>query len=224
MTQETNRGNSKKSPLVLAIAVVLVLGVFLAASGFTFAATQETHDAFCASCHTQPESTFYQRSTGAQPVDLASLHKFQKGRCIDCHSGEGLSGRVSAELMGANNAFKWYTGTAIQPAVQIYPIGDQNCLKCHQDVTQPNFTPKEQITVPGRGGFEGGGREGRNNHWHTLLARWQSTSPTTAGTCISCHSGHNTGGTAQTGYMNSTIVQAQCEACHQVLRREGEGG
>ena len=38
---------------------ILALGIFLAAGGFTFAASQETHDSFCASCHTQPESTFF---------------------------------------------------------------------------------------------------------------------------------------------------------------------
>ena len=223
MAQRPKSSYKKKSPLISILAWVFVLGVVLAASGFTFAATQEIHDAFCSSCHSQPESTFYQRSTGTQAVDLASFHTPQKGLCIDCHSGQGVLERMSAELMGARNALKWYTGTAVQPAVQTVPIGDQNCLKCHQDVTQRGFTPKEQISVPGRrGGFEGGEREGRNSHWHELLARWQATTPT-AGTCVSCHSGHITDGTAQTGFMNSTTVQAECDACHQVLRREGEG-
>jgi nitrate/TMAO reductase-like tetraheme cytochrome c subunit len=62
------------------------------------------HDQFCASCHTQPESIFFQRSTGALAVDLASFHTTQKTRCIDCHSGPGLFGRMQAELLGARNA------------------------------------------------------------------------------------------------------------------------
>lgn len=222
MTQKQSPSQKKKIPIFLIFIAGLVGVVLLTAGGFGFAATQETHDSFCASCHTQPESTFFQRSTGTQPVDLASFHTPKNTRCIDCHSGVGVSGRIQAELMGASNAFKWYSGTAVQPAVLIVPIAEENCTKCHAQVTQKGFTPQEQITVPGRNNGEGE-REGRGNHWHQFLARWQTASAT-AGTCVSCHSGHSTGSTAQNGFMNAQNVQATCEACHQVLRKEGEGG
>jgi nitrate/TMAO reductase-like tetraheme cytochrome c subunit len=204
-------------PVLLGVAILLVLG---AAGGFAFAATQESHDSFCASCHTQPETTFFQNSTAAQPTDLAAFHKTKTTSCINCHSGQGILGRMQAELLGARNAFKWYSGTAIQPAVLMYPIGDQNCLKCHQNVTDRGFAPQEQITVPGlaAGGREG---EGRPNHWHAFLTRWQTATPT-AGTCVSCHSGHAAGTTAQTGFMDAQKVETTCNACHQVLRT-GEG-
>lgn len=128
---------------------------------------------------------------------------------------------MQAELLGARNSLKWYTGTAVQPAPLTVPIDDQNCVKCHQDVVQRNFNPKEQITVPGR---RGGEREGdRNNHWYELLARWQAATPN-AGTCVSCHSGHMTDGNTQNGFMNDQRVQEVCNACHQVLRKEGGGG
>jgi predicted secreted protein len=62
----------KRLLTVLAVCgALLVLGMVLTAGGFAFAATQESHDTFCASCHTQPESTFFQRATAAQPSDLA---------------------------------------------------------------------------------------------------------------------------------------------------------
>ncbi len=197
------------------------LAVLLAAGGFTFAATQETRDAFCASCHTQPESTFFQRSTAAQPSDLASFHTAQPAttRCIDCHSGVGVFGRMSAELLGARNALAWYTGTAAQPAKQTVPIQDANCLKCHQEVVQPGYVPK--TTVQGLQGRRGG-EEAGPNHWHARLAEWQASTPQ-AGTCTSCHSGHATDGTAATGFENSQTTQAVCEACHQTLRRERRG-
>jgi hypothetical protein len=82
--------------------------VIFTAGGFSFAATQETHDSFCASCHTHPESTFYQRSVGAQAVDLASAHTLKDVRCIDCHSGVGVVGRIQAEMLGAHNALAFY--------------------------------------------------------------------------------------------------------------------
>jgi hypothetical protein len=74
------------------LVVIAVLGLFLAAGGFIFAASNETHDPFCASCHTQPESTFFQRSTDAQAVDLASYHTTQKPAASTAIPGRGLSG------------------------------------------------------------------------------------------------------------------------------------
>ncbi len=217
---EPNSSSSrKKFPWITVLVGVFALGAIAAASGFAYAGSKETNDSFCASCHTQPESTYVERSTAGQAVDLASFHRPQQVRCIDCHSGKGLPGRLSAEMMGARNAVRWYTGTAIQPAVVRYPIGDQNCLKCHQNVTQRGFTPTQQITVPGAGGGEGGREgEGRNNHWHQFLARWQAAAPATAGSCVSCHTSHSTNGTAQTGFLDAATTRSTCDACHQVLR------
>jgi nitrate/TMAO reductase-like tetraheme cytochrome c subunit len=200
------------------LVVIAVLGLFLAAGGFIFAASNETHDPFCASCHTQPESTFFQRSTDAQAVDLASYHTTQKTRCIDCHSEPGIIGRMQAELLGAHNALAWYTNTAVQPAKQTVPIRDANCLKCHQEVTQQGYTPKLPVTIGG-GGREGGGEAGPN-HWHVNLARWQAAVPD-AGTCTSCHPGHATDSTAQTGFQNTLTTRTVCSACHRVLRESG---
>ena len=136
MSQSNSQNtNPKKSfPYLPVVLALLAFGVLMIAGGFTFAATQESHDSFCASCHTQPELTFYQRSTDAQPVDLASFHTTKDTRCIDCHSGAGVPGRMGAEMLGAHNALAWYSGTAVQPAKLTSPIGDENCLKCHQDL------------------------------------------------------------------------------------------
>ena len=201
-------------PVVIAAVIAVVV---LTAGGFAFAASQESHDPFCASCHTQPESTFVQRSTSAPSVDLAAYHTTQNTLCIDCHSGQGVLGRMQAELMGARNAVKWFTGTAVQPAVVNYPVGDQNCLKCHQTITSQGFTPKEPLTIPGAvaGARQ---REGRNNHWHEFLTRWQAADAN-AGTCITCHSGHATDVNVQNGFMNNQVVQATCDACHRAIRR-----
>jgi hypothetical protein len=209
--------HKRRFHLIPALLIAAVTVVLLTASGFAFAATQESHDPFCASCHTQPESTFVERSTGASPVDLASYHTTQQSLCIDCHSGQGITGRVQAELMGAGNAFRWFTGTAVQPAPMNYPISDQSCLKCHQTVTQRGFTLKEPMTVPSAAA-SGRERAGRNNHWHQFLTRWQAADPN-AGTCVTCHSGHATDVNVQNGFINSQNVQATCDACHRAIRR-----
>jgi len=217
MTRTKKPPSKKALPILPALLIALAVVVLLTASGFGFAANQETHDSFCASCHSQPESTYYQRSTAAQPVDLASYHTTQNVQCINCHSGLGVTGRLAAELLGARNAMKWYTGTAVQPAPLTVAINDENCLKCHQDVTQKNFSPKENLPGAGRGD-EGG----LNNHWHVFLARWQASDPNAA-TCVSCHPAHSTDGSSQTGYMNLQTVQDVCQACHQNLNTEGGG-
>jgi hypothetical protein len=208
--------SKKRSRIIIGLIAAVIAVVALSAGGFAFAATQETHDQFCASCHTQPESTFVARSTTAPAVDLASHHTTQNTLCIDCHSGQGVTGRISAELMGAKNAFKWFSGTAVQPAVINTPISDQACLKCHQDVTKRGYQPKTQMTVPG-------GRAGRGEagigHWHQFMTRWQTADPN-AGTCVTCHSGHATDGNAQNGFMNNQTVAATCDACHRSIRHE----
>ncbi|GAP16129.1 NapC/NirT cytochrome c family, N-terminal region [Longilinea arvoryzae] len=203
----------KSSALIPVLAGLLALGLILAIAGFGFAAAQESHDSFCASCHTQPESTYYERSTAAAGVDLASFHTGQKTRCIDCHAGSGLSGRLAAELMGAQNALRWYTKNAVQPAPLTHPIGDGNCLKCHQAVTQEGY----QLKAPALPGSQM--EEGRAGHWHQFLARWQGLDKSAA-TCVSCHAGHATGSTADNGFMDIQSVQSVCEACHRVA---GEG-
>ena len=196
---------------------VVAVGIFLAAGGMVYAANQEEHDPFCASCHTEPETTFVQRSTDTQAVDLASFHTGEKTRCIDCHSGPGIVGRVQAELLGARNAVAWYTHTSVQPAHLKFPIQDATCLTCHQEVTQQGYRPEQSLGI-----VDGGDEEGGPNHWHEWLGRWQAVAPD-AGTCVSCHSGHLTDGSAQTGFENLQTTDIVCEGCHQQLG-EGEGG
>jgi len=190
---------SPSFPILPVLGAVLLVAILLTASGFAFAYTQEERDTFCSSCHTQPESTFYQRALDPQAVDLASFHSAKGTRCIDCHSGAGLTGRMQAELLGAHNTFALYTHTAIQPAKQTVPIRDENCLKCHQQVTA--------------------GRA-RNNHFHGFLAQWQAADPN-AGNCVSCHGGHSTDGNAQNRFQNQALVSTVCDACHRVMR-EGD--
>jgi len=220
MTSRSPSTTKKRFPLLKILVGLAAFGIVMAASGFSFAASQETHDNFCASCHTEPESTFYQRSISAQVVDLASYHTPQKTRCIDCHSGPGLFGRMQAELLGARNSTAWYLHFAKQPAPLTFPIKDANCLKCHQAVTQRDFTPKQTVTIPGLQGGRGeeGEGEARFNHWHENLTRWQATDPNAVG-CTSCHPGHSIDGNAQTGFQVGQTTNNTCRACHQVLRR-----
>ena len=182
--------------------IALFAFAIIAAGGFLFAAHLEDSDSFCASCHTQPEATFVQRSA-ATAVDLASVHGSlaQKNansvstRCIDCHSAPGLMGRVSAISLGARDAIKWVTGSAIQPAPLTVPIGDANCLHCHANT--PNATSF-------------------NEHFHRFLTRWQKSDPQAA-TCVSCHSAHTTDGDATIAFLQQPRTVEVCQNCHRAL-------
>jgi hypothetical protein len=186
------------------VPVLVLVALFLIASGsFLVVARTEENDAFCASCHSQPEATYFNRTQATSALDLASAHAMlahqnpeaTSTRCIDCHSAPGLMGRVTAMSLGARDAIKWFSGTAVQPAPQNTPIGDANCLKCHTD-------------VPSDSRFD--------MHSHRHLARWQQAD-TNAATCVTCHTSHTTDGNASLGFLNQQRTLTQCTACHRAL-------
>ncbi len=190
--------SQRKSALrrIVIIALVALAGFALAGGA---GAQLENHDSFCASCHTEPESTYYQRSTQNSATDLASAHTAEGTRCIDCHSGQGVGGRVQAMRLGAKDAFQFVTRTYTQPAPQTRPIGDVNCLKCHSGISQG---------------------QDFNNHFHIFLPQWQNVDPRAA-TCVDCHRAHATDGEADIAFLNKAATLAVCEQCH---RAAGEGG
>lgn len=95
---------------------------------------------------------------------------------------------MTAEVLGALNALKWYTGTAVQPALLASPIGEVNCLKYHQSVTHRGYYAKEQITIlDGLSVEREGGDEASTGHWHVFLTRWQAAD-SKAASCATCHS------------------------------------
>src|SRR5512143_2605554 len=142
----------RKLGLFLIVFIPLGLIILSAATAVT-AMSFENHDDFCASCHSEPESTYFKRESAAA-TDLASFHSTKDVHCIDCHSGQGVvPGRLDSFLLGTRDLISWTLGQAKQPAAHTVPIGDVNCLKCHADLSQ-NRT--------------------MNNHFHVFLTRWQA--------------------------------------------------
>lgn len=179
------------------LGAVVAVGIILASGSLATAIQLENRNAFCASCHTEPESQYYQRSLAA-PVDLASAHNAKDIPCIQCHSGPGTSGRVQAIAgVAAPDTFAFWSGHYRKPATVTVPIGDEHCLKCHADVTT---------------------RQDFNNHFHAFLARWQAQAPKEAATCVECHQGHNTNGRADIAYLQESTTAAVCQRCHNTIR------
>ncbi|MBI3244723.1 MAG: cytochrome c3 family protein [Chloroflexi bacterium] len=181
-----------------AVALVGIALFSLSGSGLLYAAHLEDNDAFCASCHTQPESTFYQRSQSAA-MDLASAHAAKDVTCIQCHSGAGVTGRLNGMMVGAGDLAAFTSGQYHKPAIVTVPISDANCIKCHADVTQTRDF---------------------NRHFHAFLPRWQALDPQAA-TCVSCHQAHTTTGQAQLVFLERVTTTAVCQQCHAF---SGEGG
>jgi len=189
----------------LAAALLLALG------GLAGVMRLEETDTFCGSCHTQPETTYLRRMeearVSAAPVDSASSHQARRDasiptRCIDCHAGPGLFGRVMATFEGAGNALRYATGTLSQPAKLHGWLPDANCLKCHTAAVED----KEF--------------EGKDNHFHYFLARWRVASPAIASPCTECHLGHNDTVDPARQFLAVQKMQLICDRCHTTLARE----
>lgn len=176
----------------------LIISGLGTAGYFTMAHTEE-RDSFCASCHSQPETTYFERSQAVTATDLASFHRAKSTRCIDCHSGPSVIGRISAMGLGATDLFAFITGTAQQPAPLKVPITDGNCLKCHADTAQTRDF---------------------NRHFHAFLSKWQAIDKSAA-TCVDCHSAHTTDGLANITFLQEQRTIAVCQRCHQAA---GAGG
>jgi predicted CXXCH cytochrome family protein len=186
--RRTSSLGKRDQKIIAIVAALFVLGL---ATMFT-ATRFENHDSFCASCHTEGEHTFFNRSL-TTPVDLASYHTTKSTRCIDCHTGPGVTGRFWGLMAGASDLVSYFSGHYPQPAVQDNPITDDHCMKCHANLLQ---------------------NQDFNNHFHLYLAQWQALDPQNAGTCVSCHNGHNTNGDAKIMYLNEQDTTAVCQKCH----------
>lgn len=177
-------------------AIVVVVGGASAVTGLAYAAHVENNDAFCASCHTQPESQYYQRAL-AQPVDLASAHAVKGVECIQCHTGRGVVGRVGAiATVAIPDLIAYKSGRYRDPAVVTVPIGDDHCLKCHAGIDS---------------------RQGFDNHFHAFLTIWKARAPQDAATCVDCHQTHVTGGLVDAAFLTESTTIAVCQRCHAVL-------
>ncbi len=181
------------------IALLLIIVTSSTAVGVSI--HMENNDGFCASCHTEPETTFVQvaqavQSGQAQPEDLASFHAGEETTCIQCHSGKGINGRISALQLGARDMIAYVRNNYPQPSPLTHPIPDANCLKCHQDVTA---------------------NRSFDNHYHLFLKRWQDFAPDKSAKCVDCHTTHTKDGSVEIGFLNQDRTVKECESCHRVM-------
>ncbi len=186
-----------------ALVGVILAGAVLTVGGIGYSLALENQDSFCASCHTEPEVTYYNQSVQTNAVTLAAFHRQKKTACIDCHSGGGPLGRSKGLIQGIDDTIIYWSGNYHRPAITTNPLGDDSCTKCHADI----FTQRR------------GASRSTNGHYHAFLPRWQAQDANAAG-CTTCHASHPQG-TASQQFMMQSKVNQTCDQCHRAL---GEGG
>ena len=185
--------------LFLLGCVGVVGGAVLTIGGVGVSLALENQDVFCASCHTEPEVTYYQQSAQSNPGTLAAFHSHEQTACIDCHSGSGILGRSEGLAQGAQDLMAFLSRTYHNPAVTLNPLSDGSCLKCHQNISQSRPS----------------GSRATNGHYHLFLPRWQAVDPQAA-RCITCHTAH-THGLDGLQFMRQGVAARVCDDCHTAL-------
>ena len=194
------------------LGVVVVVLVVLAMGGVGVSLVLENQNSFCASCHTEPESKYYQASIQANGTTLATFHVQKQTNCIDCHSGGGPLGRAQGLEQGIDDLMLYLSGNYKRPAITSNPLGDDSCLKCHPEVlARGRRSPPSQIQDP----VQVRGSRANDGHYHQFLQRWQAVDPRAAH-CVNCHTSH-TDGPANVGFMAAGPVSQVCNGCHNTL-------
>jgi hypothetical protein len=104
--------------------LLLVVGFILTASAHVIGVRLEADDAFCASCHVEPETAYYEDSLKPAEADrLAAFHAGAGTRCVDCHSRRWIPGRLWAQLGGLQNLLAYWSGNYTSPNVTTRPVG-----------------------------------------------------------------------------------------------------
>lgn len=183
------------SRLALGLRLLGMVGFVLVASVYTIGVRLEANDGFCASCHVEPETTYYQESLRLdQAPTLAAFHAGERTRCIDCHSRRWIPGRLWAHFGAFQNLVVYLSGRYRGPAVTTRPVGDSGCSKCHSDLTWVSERP---------------------GHYHSpwLRKSWREAGGP-ANTCEACHPSHDMLAFEPDRFMDADLIEVQCDACH----------
>ena len=218
--------------LIAALMGAVALGSF----GFVTASALEEHDVFCTSCHTFPETTYYNRAYFAldnrsDPApDLATQHylsnESEPFKCITCHRGDSsLGNRLATTLLAGRDSVTYLLGRE-DPAIEKTHINEawlpnRACMSCHTEalLTLAGINNHFHTRLPqAADALKNGGKlsvaTSYTGNREALLSQGLETvaSPLV---CTSCHLAHKTiaGGSA-TFYIDTDIRNQACVECH----------
>ncbi len=104
--------------------------IFLVA--FIFALDYASKPSFCRFCHEMKEAY--------NSWENSSHHGFD---CRLCHTKPGAIGSALAYFKGVKGVFLHFTGGFAKPIKS--RVGNENCLKCHQEVTLIKWVGKRKV-------------------------------------------------------------------------------
>ncbi|MBX3062417.1 MAG: multiheme c-type cytochrome [Anaerolineae bacterium] len=235
---------SRRRWVVIGLAAFLVL-VLLGGVGFVTASVLEEQDAFCTSCHTVPETTYFNRAYIAldhpsEPVnDLATSHYIaaqQEGgepfKCINCHRGDASPGhRVSTLTLAGRDAIIYLLGRE-NPAIEKVNIAEAwlpnaACVSCHTETLlalkgidnhfHTHLPQAAEALAKGGTLTVASDFRGSDSDKDALLKAGLGTVSGVDLLCTSCHLAHKAlpGGASQF-FMDADMRNAACVDCHVV--------
>jgi len=195
----------------LAFVALAVLGASLGAVGWAVTDHLEQDDDFCNACHVSADLPLHagiRRDYDARPpASLAGRHAAarlagpdDRGlRCIDCHGGKSLAGRVRVKALAAKDGLAYAIGRFEEPEQMRWPLWDEDCLACHASFEAAS----EQAA--GSPGF------------HALPVHNVELGVA----CVECHAAHEVGGDPGAYFLHVASVRAQCARCHSEFEEGG---
>jgi hypothetical protein len=199
---ETARGRARGPTWALvALAALLVA----APTGFVVSDRIEADNDFCTACHLSPGVPLHReirRDFDAAPAEsLAAAHARagvdedgakREFRCIDCHGGTSLHGRLRVKAIAARDAFWYVIGRFEEPTSMRHPLWDEDCSKCHA-----RFDESEPA-------------EWETPRFHQLAVHNAELGVA----CVECHLSHEPGGDPELDFIAVAHTRAQCARCH----------
>jgi predicted CXXCH cytochrome family protein len=168
----------------------------------------EQENDFCNACHLTPAQPLHERirhDFEARPApNLASAHAAAgnderpdgRFRCIDCHGGASVVGRVRVKALAAKDALVYLTGDFTEPEDMRWPLWDEDCSKCHA-----RFEP-----TSGEGAEPFHAVPLHNTDFEVR--------------CVECHASHEAGGNAEAYHLDAARLKPLCARCHSEFTEE----
>lgn len=204
MRNSAPRVRSRREAAWRWLAIGGIAALVVAPAGWFATDVLEQDDDFCNACHLSdgvPLHTDIRRDYEERPpAALAALHanalldsrpEDPVFRCIDCHGGATLPGKVRVKALAAKDAFFWAIGRFEEPTHMAWPLWDEDCSQCH-----PGFQVKAD--------------EYEEPAFHDLAVHNVELGVD----CVECHTSHIEGGNPAAYFLLAAAVRRQCARCH----------
>jgi hypothetical protein len=161
----------------------------------------EQNDDFCNACHLGSGTPLHIAIRGdfgrIPPVSLAAAHGSvpidgRPFRCIDCHGGASLPGRVRVKTLAARDLLWYVVGHFGEPTEMQSPLWDEDCQRCHPGFDEP-----------------------ASEAWETPRFHELPVHNVELGiACVACHGSHTDDGAPEAHFLSTSAVRGQCTLCH----------